>query len=481
MTLYDAPVRFDGARPAAFALAREVAAEGFDVLLVRDVLGRFSLVVQDGAESGEGHDAASGEQADRWRESFTGRLGRYSGERPLVLTSVMRLPASLTASPRALEVVAATGTAGAVRFLDNTVVGEEWSHVTTPSATDGDGAPRPRRTAVYGFKGGVGRTTATAVLARRLADEGLIVLVVDLDLESPGVGPLLLGDGALCTHGVVDHLVESALGNEDGLEIVTRSAYNPRNQGELWIAPARGTGTEGVPNAYVDKLNRVYADGEGARFTDRLTATVRACEEAVERSDSGRLPDVVLLDSRAGIHDVAAVTISHLCDYALLFAADNDQTWSGYRDLFEAWAASGQAPAIRRKLRMVASMVPDSVHYSMDTHLTSFRQNAHAAFSALYDSLAPDEVAGAADGSWALEDDSAPHSPIPILFEPGLVGMNVPNSPDWQDRAFVQAAYRDFLDTAVPLILAGTAVESDAEDAESDEYTESDEPEDARP
>ncbi len=206
------------------------------------------------------------------------------------------------------------------------------------------------------------------------------------------------------------------------------------------------------------------------RFADRLAATVRACEEAVERSDSGRLPDVVLLDSRAGIHDVAAVTISHLCDYALLFGADNDQTWSGYRDLFEAWAASGQAPAIRQKLRMVASMVPDSVHFSKDTYLESFRQNAHTTFSVLYDSLAPNEVAGAAEGSWELDDDSAPHYAIPILFEPGLVGMNVPNSPDWQERAFVQAAYRDFLDTAVPLILAGAAQDSGAE---STEFTES--------
>ncbi|MGW1524479.1 KGGVGR-motif variant AAA ATPase [Streptomyces sp. NPDC002159] len=465
MTLYDAPIRFDEARPVALDLAREVAAEGFDVLLVRDVLGRFSLVVDDA----EGDEGASDEQVERWRESFTGRLGRYSGDRPLVLTSVTRLPRTLTASPRTLEVEAATGTVGAIRLLDNTVVGEEWSRVTTPPATDSDGAPRPRRTALYGFKGGVGRTTATAVLARRLADKGLIVLVVDLDLESPGVGPLLLGDGTLCTHGVVDHLVESALDNADGLEIIARSGYNPRNGGELWIAPARGAGTDGVPNAYVDKLNRVYADTEGARFADRLTDTVRACEEAVERTDSGRLPDVVLLDSRAGIHDVAAVTISHLCDYALLFGADNDQTWSGYRDLFEAWAASGQAPAIRKKLRMVASMVPDSVHYSKDTHLESFRRNSHTTFSVLYDSLAPDEVAGATEGSWDLEDDSAPHSPIPILFEPGLVGMNVPNSPDWQERAFVQAAYRDFLDTAVPLILAEPAEESGTESTESED------------
>ncbi|MYW64885.1 AAA family ATPase [Streptomyces sp. SID8379] len=458
MTYHDVPVRFDEARPAAFTLAREVAAEGFDVLLVRDVLGRFSLLVDDAAR-----EAASSEQADNWMDLTDARLGRYRGERPLVLTSVTRLPRTLTAAPHAMDVEAATATMGSVRFLDNTVVGEDWSRVSAPSSDDGNGT---RRTALYGFKGGVGRTTAASVLARALADEGKIVLVVDLDLESPGVGPLLLGSGTLCQHGVVDHLVESALGNAEGLEIVARSGYSPSRQGELWIAPARGAGTEGVPNGYVDKLNRVYADAEGARFADRLAATVRACEEAVERSDSGRRPDVVLLDSRAGIHDVAAVTISHLCDYALLFGADNAQTWAGYGDLFEAWAASGQAAAIRQKLRMVASMVPDSAHYSQDVHLKSFRAEAFKTFSVLYESLAPGEISGAANEAWVLEDDAAPHSPIPILFEPGLVGMNVPDSPDWQERAFVQAAYRDFLGTAIPLIMADPATGAPAESEE---------------
>lgn len=313
------------------------------------------------------------------------------------------------------------------------------------------------------------------MLARRLADDGKIVLVVDLDLESPGVGPLLLAGGNLCRHGIVDHLVESALGNADGLNIVARSGYEPLNQGELWIAPARGAGSDGVPNGYVDKLNRVYADAEGGRFADRLAATVRACELAVGHSDSGRRPDVVLLDSRAGIHDVAAVAISHLCDFALLFGADNAQTWAGYDDLFEAWAASGQAARIREKLRMVASMVPDSAHHSMHDYLKSFRANSHTAFAVLYDELPPGSASCVADINQRyayapdLEDDSAPHHAVPILFEPGLVGMNVPNSPDWQERPFVQAAYRDFLDTVVPLIMAGPADDPDAESTESEE------------
>jgi hypothetical protein len=361
---------------------------------------------------------------------------------------------SLLASPRTVsDALRPSGGAGSVRLLDNTVVGEDWAKVSTP-APEANGT-RTHRTALYGFKGGVGRTTATAMLARHLADAGNIVLVVDLDLESPGAGPLLAGEDQLPRNGIVDHLVEAAVGNAEGLELVTRTDYSPRNRGELWVAPARGQGTEGVPYAYVDKLNRVYADIPGSSFADRLAGAVQACEDAVARSDSERHPDVVLLDSRAGIHDVAAVTISRLCDLALLFGADNDQTWAGYRDLFTAWQTSGQAALIREKLRMVASMVPDSVHHSMDTYLDSFRTRSHDCFSTtLYDEVAAGDGPSSTVFAPVETEEAAPHNPIPILFEPGLVGMDALSSPGWQDRAFVQAAYRDFLATATPLVTA---------------------------
>lgn len=235
MTAYDFPVRFDSSRPIAFGIARDVAEEGYDVVLVRDVLGRFTLIVDDDSK---GVDAG---QYDRWSATLHDRLGPYCGKRRILLKSRMFSADALLRSPRAIDAPDGSTSVGSVRFLDNTVVGESWTQVSTPSAPQL--GPRTHRTALYGFKGGVGRTTATSVLARSLADTGKIVLVIDLDLESPGIGPLLLGTGRLCRHGVVDHLVESALGNEEGLEIVARSGYEPRNRGELWIAPARGRAT----------------------------------------------------------------------------------------------------------------------------------------------------------------------------------------------------------------------------------------------
>ncbi|MFG2964306.1 KGGVGR-motif variant AAA ATPase [Streptomyces sp. NPDC048288] len=448
----DRPVRFAEARLRALALAHEIAAAELDVLAVRDVLGRFTLIVDDRTRpvspALENLEASYG---PRLRQD----LGPYAADRPLMLASSLFSANGLLDSERTVRDPERPGRR--VWILDNTVVGEDWAQVSTP-AREPDGS-RTHRTALYGFKGGVGRTTATAVLARHLADQGHIVLVVDLDLESPGVGPLVAEGADLPTHGIIDQLVESAVGNAEGLDHVIRTGYTPRGgRGELWVAPARGKGVPGVPYAYVDKLNRAYADVPGAGFADRLEQAVRACEEAVaQESDSGRRPDVVLLDSRAGIHDIAAVTISRLCDLALLFGTDNAQTWEGYTDLFEAWLSSGQAPAIREKLRMVASMVPDSPLRPQSSYLQSFREHAWDCFSLLYDDDDVDPETNELDlGTFSpfLEDESAPHYPIPILFEPGLVGLDAIAAPGWQDRAFVQAAYRDFLPTATLLITA---------------------------
>ncbi|MFJ6810044.1 KGGVGR-motif variant AAA ATPase [Streptomyces anulatus] len=441
MTLSSFPVRFDEAREHAFAIARAAAAEGFPVLLVRDVLGCFTLVVDDQ----DRQEAAAGLRQS-WEGEFERRTGRYRSDRAVLVASEMFSAGALLNSARAVPDPTGPTAVGSVHFLDNTVVGEDWGRVSTPAP--GPGSTPTHRTVLYGFKGGVGRSTATAMLARHLADRGLCVLVVDLDLESPGAGPLLMGK-ELPRHGLVDYLVEAAVGNAEGLEFVTRSPYTPRRTGnsigELWVAPARGRDAEPgeVANAYVDKLNRVYTDTPEASFATRLERAVHACEDAVARDgDHERRPDVVLLDSRAGIHDIAAVAISRLCDLALLFGTDNAQTWSGYGDLFAAWQSSGQAPRIREKLGMVASMVPDSVHFPLESYLERFRAHAYECFEALYDEVAADE---AQDGG--LNDESAPHWAVPILFEPGLVGMDAADAPGWQDRRFVQAAYGEFLET----------------------------------
>ncbi|MFE6104558.1 KGGVGR-motif variant AAA ATPase [Streptomyces laurentii] len=442
------PVRFDQARPLAETVARDAAASGVDVLLVRDISGRFSLLVDDRVK------AVDEGRAEGWRELLTTTLGKYAAGRPILFASSLFQPGDLFDSPRVSPLIGYHPGAGEgrIQLLENTVVGEDWARVSTPVA-DADGV-RTARTAVYGIKGGVGRSTATFMLGKHLANLGHCVLVVDLDLESPGSGPLLVAEDQLPEYGIVDQLVESALGNDEGLDLVAQATHAQiKGNGELWVAPARGRGAPGVEYAYVEKLNRVYADvpAQGvSNFADRLEVAVSACEGAVERES--RRPDVVIIDSRAGIHDIAAVALSRLCDLALLFGADNRQTWEGYRDLFTAWRSSGQAPAIREKLRMIASMVPDAKDRPQGPYLEAFRDHAWSCFSVLYDDLAGDDASGF---NPSPEDESAPHAPIPILFTLELVGLDAGTTPGWDDLSFVRTAYDSFLETTTRLMIEG--------------------------
>ena len=60
----------------------------------------------------------------------------------------------------------------------------------------------------YSFKGGVGRTTTMVMTAIALARKGKKIVVLDFDLEAPGVASLFPED-AMSRYGLLDFLLES--------------------------------------------------------------------------------------------------------------------------------------------------------------------------------------------------------------------------------------------------------------------------------
>ncbi|MFD3910756.1 KGGVGR-motif variant AAA ATPase [Streptomyces sp. NPDC058603] len=443
--------RFDDAWEEACALAHRAAASGHDVVLVRDLSGRSTLLIDDR------HDelAPDSDHLTLLRQAFLDRLGPFAAHNPVQTAASMFSADMFFAAPELLLLKQREENGpGRVSVLERTVVGADWS---APGIEQGLASPRPWcRIALYGFKGGVGRSTATAVLARHLAELGKCVLVVDLDLESPGISNLLAAPGAASRHGIVDHLVESAVGNADGLELLAKSYLTPKDgNGEIWLASASGTPRKGESYDYLAKLNRIYSDlppdqpGEKPRpFAQRLEDAIAACEEQTEKQN-GRRPDVVLLDSRAGIHDIAAVALTRLSDRALLFAVDNPSTWEGYRMLFEQWKQQpGQARAMRDRLSIVAAMF----HSAGDIErLNTLRRHAYDVFMATLYDLPDDDTPEPylpAEG----DVDDKPYAPIPILFGNDLVGLDPQRSPNWTKLPFVRAAYRDFLSAVEELV-----------------------------
>jgi hypothetical protein len=439
--------RFDDAWSKALELAYLAAQEThLDVILVRDVLGRISLVVDDSsAEPPAEYASLSSRLADA-TQPFIAPGG-------ITLASTLFAPDQILISRDLVIAREANDVSGRVSTLERGVIGSEWLHPRPDNES-----PDINRVTLYGFKGGVGRSSATFMLAQHLASYGRCVLVVDLDLESPGVGSLLQSDDDLPDYGLVDYLVESTVGNADGVDLVTKSqTVRVKGNGEVWVAPAGGRPREGYE--YLPKLNRIYLDlpastpgGSPQNLANRLESAIDAGEQRV--AELSRRPDVTLVDSRAGIHDIAAIAITQLADLSFLFATDSPATWNGYRELFRQW---GQVPErariIRERLRMVAAMVPRD---RRDAYLEAFRDHAQSCFAeTLYDDVPSDGDDGLTDDvarfNFAPEDEDAPHAPLPIFFAPDLVALDAAARRNWHE--IDPGAYAAFLDGAMELIV----------------------------
>ena len=442
-------MRFDEAALSAIQIAEDWAMEhGEDVVVVRDLLGRNAIAIPSMPDEAE--LAGLKARLESECQPFVGgdpviRLGEMFAPE-LILQSPDRGPAPFTVSP-----------SGRVSVLERGTVGAEWLN---PSE-----APTMRRVTLYGFKGGVGRSTATFALARHIAQTGRVVLVIDLDLESPGISsmfsPTLEG---LPEHGILDHLVEHGVGNANGLDLVAQSSAVGQldGNGEVWFSAAAGRPRPDF--SYLDKLNRAYLDlppnaafNRGQlSFGARIEAAVSACETQV--AQRSRKPDVVLLDSRSGIHDVAAVAITQLSGLSLLFATDNPQTWQGYGELFARWQTRlppASRTALRDRVQMVAALVPQA---DRAQYLRDFADRAQACFAGtLYD----DELGEDDDAfNFAPQDESAPHYPIPIHHSVDLIGVVPGVDPRWHEGGVINFAYADFLERATELILEADNAES---------------------
>lgn len=430
-------VRYDEAR----RIAREFLAEHAELLrpevvMVRDLRGRIRIALDDRADF-----PLVADDLREWGRELDRRLGGYSpGAGSIFLrASELFAPDEIFGSEDLLDFPEAR-----YRVLDRALVGADWLR---PPFEERPSVPR---ITLFGIKGGLGRSTAAAVLGWRLCQRGHTVLIVDLDLESPGVGTTLLPDDRMPEVGVLDWFVEDAVGQADERLVESMAAASPlSSEGNLlWVVPTGGKLDDDYD--YLGRLSRAYSGlgGPGEResddFADRLHALIRALEEHLR-------PDVVLLDSRAGLHDIAAVAVTRLGATSLLFGIDTAQTWQGYRALFKSWRDHhDRARHFRSDLQMVAAQIPET---GTAKYLAGFQQQAFDLFSEnLYEEVESGEFS---DFNFSFEDPSAPHVPWRIHWSRTFQQFDPVRQQEAVTDEQLRAAFGDLVNDVESLIERG--------------------------
>lgn len=214
----------------------------------------------------------------------------------------------------------------------------------------------PQIFAFYSFKGGVGRSMALLNVAYALAAKGRHVLVLDMDLEAPGVSGFLHREKEIerfAPRDMVD-LVEWARRAE--LPVVS-DAFPP---GTDYVVSVAREKVERIPRRYADlgRLDIIPVDEERSYY-ERLTSLALSTADQGDLVRIGsvlrewlkdlRFPvevpdyygpdfdrtaryDYILVDSRTGITETGGLCIGPLSDHLVVLTALNDQNVRGTRN-----------------------------------------------------------------------------------------------------------------------------------------------------
>lgn len=419
----------DALKAAAEFTDEHYLALGENPILLRDIYGRLSLIINKPRSS----------KLKRLANQFSNKLGKYTypEEAVFIYTEDIVAIETLIQSPDKFII---PWTKNPIFLLDRQITGQDWLRQPIKEKS------HPPRVTLFGIKGGVGRSTALAIWSWYLAKQGKKVLVIDLDLESPGIGQILMPHERAADFGVVDWLVEEAVGQADEWllrDMVATSPLSESTEGTVRVVSAAGCKEQD----YIAKLSRVYMDinqdGKILDFAHRLS-------KLFQNLETQEKPDIVLLDSRAGIHDIAAIAITRLTNMAFLFAVNTPQTWQAYRFLFKHWQKwNVNLTTFRENLKIVAGMIPE---LSREDYLSRCRESAYNLFlETIYEESGPEDLD---TFNYPLNDDTAPHFPLEIFWNITFQEFNPQSEEYFQiNNNQIIACYGNFLQTASRLAL----------------------------
>ena len=266
----------------------------------------------------------------------------------------------------------------------------------------------------YSYKGGVGRTTALVATALQLVRNGKIIVLVDFDLEAPGLATLFYSEEEAQMYsnvkGVTEFILQSNINKSMGINELEDFYFEINDTeivgsegGKLIIIPA-GITAEEYANSYLEKMSRIDLNSDIYRSNE---SPIKKLFELISDKFA---PDFIFVDSRTGINDIGGLTLTSFSDMGVLFFYGNQQNMFGLRIIVPVLKELGL------KILLVNSPVPlnttdreEEIDYYINTSYEIF-------CNSYYDlELIPERF-----------DKSAEHYPINVPYNQEAVVLNHP-------------------------------------------------------
>jgi energy-coupling factor transporter ATP-binding protein EcfA2 len=266
----------------------------------------------------------------------------------------------------------------------------------------------------YSFKGGVGRSMALANIAELLYRRGLKVLLIDFDLEAPGLERFFetswegTDTDILEQRGIVDLLVSyKELRALHKATSADPTAEKPEAQYEDSIIDRTGSRQGATQTAesfpfpvepFTNFVVPIHEHGPGNGALLFMPAGRRVAEELTRysekvgqldwtdfygnwngewffewfRKQASLISDVVLIDSRTGFTEMGGVCTYHLADTVVMFVAANTQNLEGIRIMAHSLRDEELITTGRKGRPLSLLFVPSRIEHSESDLLGDF-------------------------------------------------------------------------------------------------------------
>lgn len=375
--------------------------------VVRDLHGKVRLVVEE-SEAGFDKEEAAKSLQRALHGYFEGPIWSIPGEGPdeaRLARALLERATEWTPEVRDVSTGAKRNAQGSWRKYERRLSKSAWLD---------QGAPYPPWpiengpciTAFYSFKGGIGRTTALASCAWQLAEEGKRVVILDLDLEAPGIGTLLEVESE---RGLLDLLVDGIVTGTVDLEGAHAPARVLDVADRVIVLPAGR-----LNENFLEKLARLDFSSHGAHDKPPSDGSpVEKALRAILKAVKTKLrPDYIFLDARSGIHDLSGLSLHRLAHTDVLLSRAGEQSYQGFALTLRSLIRLKGAKNVR--CTVVHSMATPGDTPAVLEERAEFRQRVYKVFeSEIYANMAAQRP--------LLDTVDAPHQPYVIPFNSELL------------------------------------------------------------